>query len=115
MSYNTNPQNEANPVVEFFCGIPIRKYNQVTIRLDTVTYKELLRTEMETGLSQRQIIGYSSKPCNCCTGTFVRVLGKEDKEVKIIRGILSKRINDGWGSSKKDRFKDCLPCQEPLK
>lgn len=100
----TNPQQDANPILETFHGIPIRRYNKVQIRLDPISYKELIQAEVDSKLSQRQILGYSSKPCNCCTGTFVRVLGKDGNEVKIIRGLLSKRIPDGSGTAKKHKF-----------
>lgn len=112
MPESTN-HSDVNPVIEYFLGIPIRRYNRITLRLDPISYKELIKAESESGLSQRQILGYSSRPCNCCNGTFVRVLGKDDNEVKIARGLLSKRIPEGSGSGKKHKFKNDEPCQEP--
>ena len=114
MSELTNP-NDSNPIIEMFCGIPIRRYNHIGIKLDPITYKELLRAEIETGLSQRQILGYSSRPCKLCEGAFVRVLNSNSMEVKIIRGLLSKRIPDGSGSGKKHKFNNDCECPDPLK
>lgn len=96
--------SEKNPIVEYCHGLPVRKYNFIGIRLDPISYKELIETEFATGLSQRQILGYSSLPCNCCKETFVHTYTDNKGEVKIKRGLLSKRIPNGSGSSTKHKF-----------
>lgn len=94
----------ANPVIDFYKGIPIRKYNTIRMRIDTTTLKKIIDLEETTNLSQRQIICYSSKPCTCCKDSFVTV-ATEGGEVHIPRGILSKKIPiDGSGAAKKRKI-----------
>ena len=93
-------QVEKNPIIEYCHGKPIRKYNFIIFRADPATYKQLLEIQFSTGLSSRQIIGYSSMPCKCCNETFVNVYTDQHGEVKIKRGFLSKRIPVGSGTGK---------------
>jgi hypothetical protein len=64
------------------------KYPSLNIRMDETTDKLLIELEQQTGLSKREIVAYSSQPCVPCDKDFVSVLGKDDKIVKIPRGIL---------------------------
>lgn len=102
------PENtdDKNPIIEYFHGKPVRKYNLIVFRADPITYKELLEAQYTTGLSPRQIFGYSSKPCNCCKGSFIHVYTDSKGEVKIKRGMLATRIPEGSGTNKKNNFTD---------
>lgn len=80
-----------NPVVEIFKGIEVKRYNRIVISVDEKTFKEII-TLQETGLSSRKILGYSSTPCKHCEKIDVIAYDRDDNEVKIKRGILSKRI-----------------------
>lgn len=81
-----------NPVVETFEGIEIRRYNRIVFKVDAQTYKEIIQVELDTKLSTRKILGHSSKPCKHCENTTIIAFNRDDEEVKIPRGILSKRI-----------------------
>lgn len=86
------PNCEFNPVVEVYRGIEIRKYPQIKFRVDVITFKEIIDAHLDTGMSTRSILGHSSKPCESCKNVFVTTFNSKDDEVKIKRGILSKRI-----------------------
>lgn len=87
-----------NPILEVYNGIPIRKTNTYLLRLDAVTWKNLILESERTGLPIRKILGYSSKPCDQCIHTDVVVYTK-GKEIRIKRGIFSRHIPEGNGSS----------------
>ncbi len=96
----TQPDYEkSNPILYYHKEVPVRKYNTVNMRIDEITYKELIDSESDTGLSLRKIIGYSSTPCEKCVNTFV-VVRTENGQVKVKRGILSKRIPGSNGINK---------------
>lgn len=80
-----------NPLVEIFEGIEIRRYNRIEFKVDAKTFKEILTLQL-SGLSVRKILGYSSKPCIKCESIDVITYNREGDEVKIKRGLLSKRI-----------------------
>jgi len=84
----------------FYKGVPVRKHNVIHLRVDEITYKEIIDTEESTGLSQRKILAHSSAPCEKCIGTEVMVM-TDDGTVKIKRGILSKRIPVSYNGNKK--------------
>jgi hypothetical protein len=86
-----NINRPSSGILYHYKNVPVRRHNIVIIRVDEITYKEIIDIEKETGLSQRKIIGYSATPCKCCENSSVRVF-VNDKEVSVKRGILSKRI-----------------------
>lgn len=88
-----------NPVVEIYKGITIRQCNQYQIRLSAVMFKTLILESERTGLPISKILAFSSKPCDRCVGTDVVTFNKEGEEVKVKRGILSRHIPEGNGSS----------------
>jgi hypothetical protein len=65
-----------------------RGYCQVTIRIDPETASKIEELQKSTGLSIRDILGYSSKPCSCCKDVSIVAFNSQDKDVKIPRGIL---------------------------
>ncbi len=85
-----NKLNSSDILYEYK-GTPVRRHNIVKFRVDEITYKEIIDLEKETGLSQRKILSYSATPCKCCENSPV-IAYINDKEVRIKRGILSKRI-----------------------
>lgn len=87
-----------NPVQYVYKGVQVRKYNTIRIRVDEKTYKEIIDTGIDTGLSTRKILAHSSKPCERCIDKPVVVL-TDNGEVNIKRGILSKRIPISYGNS----------------
>ena len=68
-----------------------KKYFQLTIsvsRFEFARFSEL----QKKGLSAREILEYSSCPCDKCKGTSVIANDKENgEEILIPKGILSKR------------------------
>lgn len=84
--------HQSNPVIETYRGFEIRKYPMLRIRVDVTTYKEIIDARIDTGLSDRQILGYSSKPCESCKTSKVFAFNSEDEKVEVKRGILSKFI-----------------------
>lgn len=90
---------EKNPIVEVYKGVVIRKTNLYKHRFNAVVYKLLILESERTGLPISKILAYSSKPCERCINTEVIVYNKEDEEVRIKRGILSRHIPEGNGTS----------------
>jgi hypothetical protein len=80
-----------NPLQEIFHGVKIKRYNTITFKVDAKTLKEIIVLQAQ-GMSTRKILGYSSTPCKHCENVSVIAYNREDEEVKIPRGILSKRI-----------------------
>lgn len=88
----------SNPIIEYYNGIPIRKCNTYLLRLDPVTFKNLILESERTGLPIRKILAYTSKPCDNCIGTDVVIFNK-GKEIRIKRGIFSRHIPENNGTS----------------
>ena len=84
--------DETNPVIYVYRGVEIRKYPMVYLRVDPLTMQDIIDARLDTNLSDREILGHSSKPCSCCVNKGVRVYDKDDNLKEIKRGILSKRI-----------------------
>lgn len=80
-----------NPVVEVFKGIEIKRFNRIVFKVDPKTFKEILELQ-DKGLSIRKILGHSATPCKHCESIDVITYNREDEEVKVKRGMLSKRI-----------------------
>lgn len=89
---------ESNPVVEVYNGVNIRQCNNFQIRLSAVVFKLLILESERTGLPISKILAYSSKPCDQCSGIDV-VVFRKGKEIKVKRGILSRHIPQGNGTS----------------
>lgn len=88
-----------SPIVEIYNGIPIRENNRYVIRMGAVMFKTLILESERTGFPISKILAYSSKPCDRCSMTDVIAFNKDGDEVKIKRGILSRHIPEGNGSS----------------
>lgn len=89
---------DINPIIEIYNGIPIRENNRFTMRMGAVMFKTLILESERTGLPISKILAHSSKPCDCCIGIDV-VIFRKGKEIKIKRGLLSRHIPDGNGTS----------------
>ena len=100
-------KTKSSDILYEYKGTPVRRHNIVKFRVDEITFKEIIDIELETGLSQRKIIAYSATPCKCCENSSV-IAFVNDKEVKIKRGILSKRIPVSF-SNKKTNHKNNRP------
>jgi hypothetical protein len=81
-----------NPLVEIYKGVSIYKYNELHIRVDSETKKMLIDQSEITGLSVREILGYSSKHCDNCKGVNVIAYNSKEKKVGIPRAILYKSL-----------------------
>ena len=92
MESNTPRKKQLNPVVEIYRGIEIVKYTTVKFRVNVSVMKEIIDARLDTEMSDRQILGYSSCPCEHCKGSVVAVTTKSKKQVEVKRGILSKFI-----------------------
>jgi hypothetical protein len=90
---------EKNPIVEVYKGINIRRSNTYKHRFNAVVYKMLILESERTGLPISKILAYSSKPCDRCAQIDIIVFNKEDEEIRIKRGILSRHIPEGNGTS----------------
>jgi len=88
-----------NPVVETYRGIAIRENNRFVLRMGAVLFKTLILESERTGMPISKILAISSKPCERCLMTDVIAFNKEGDEVKIKRGILSRHIPEGNGTS----------------
>ena len=76
-------------IVEIYKGVAIRKSNQVKFRLNAWKFRELIDLVEQTDFSIPKIISISNQPCEPCKGGYIIVSGKDGKEVKIKRGLLS--------------------------
>lgn len=88
-----------NPIVEVYNGVTIKQNNRYVYRMGAVLFKTLLLESERTGLPISKILAYSSKPCERCPMTDAIAYNKEGDEVKIKRGILSRHIPEGNGTS----------------
>jgi hypothetical protein len=88
-----------NPIVEVYKGVPIRQCNVYRFRMSAVVYKMLILESERTGLPISKILAYSSKPCERCSTVDVIAFNKDGDEVKIKRGIMSRHIPEGNGTS----------------
>lgn len=88
-----------NPVVEVYKGIQIRENNRYVFRMGPVMFKTLILESERTGFPISKILAYSSKPCDRCSMTDIIIFNKEGEEVKLKRGILSRHIPEGNGTS----------------
>jgi|ERR1700733_2408255 len=89
---------DTNPIIEVYKGIPIRENNAFKMRLGAVMFKTLILESERTGLPISKILIHSSKPCDHCCGVDV-VVFRKGKEIKVKRGILSRHIPEGSGTS----------------
>lgn len=89
---------ENNPIVETYNGVHIRKNNVFQLRMGAVMFKTLILESERTGLPISKILAYSSKPCEQCSHIDV-VVFRKGKEINIKRGILSRHIPEGNGTS----------------
>jgi len=88
-----------NRIVEVYKGVVIRQSNLYKFRMSAPLYKMLILESERTGLPISKILAYSSKPCERCSMTDIVAFNKEGDEVKIKRGILSRHIPEGNGTS----------------
>lgn len=83
-------QKPKNEIVEIYRGHPIRTYNVIVFRVSQFEIKKFIDAKIDNGISARQLIEQSSKPCHHCIGTEVQFINKDDEDVKIKRGFLYK-------------------------
>ena len=76
----------------------MNKYYRIDIRVDEETFDIINKLVAETGLSQREILAYSSQPCGCCPDTEITAYNSKDRNVKIPRGILFNSLLTKYGS-----------------
>lgn len=88
-----------NPIVEVYKGVAIRQCNTYRFRMSAAVYKMLVLESERTGLPISKILAYSSKPCERCSTVDVIAFNKDGDEVKIKRGIMSRHIPEGNGTS----------------
>lgn len=84
--------NMQNPVIEVYKGREVRKYNTLRIRVSQWEFKQFIDAKEELGLSERQVIENSNRPCECCKGIEVTLMNKKKtKTITIKKGLLCKR------------------------
>ena len=74
------------------------KYHRINIRVDKETFDLLKKLSLDTGLSEREILAYSSQPCGCCPDTEIAAYNSRDKTIKIPRGILFNSLLTKYGN-----------------
>lgn len=80
-------------------------YFTIQLRIDRVTAELIQKLKEDTGLSIREIVGYSDKACECCKNISIVAFNSKDKTVKIPRGILFQalqRKNSTYEKSPRD-------------
>lgn len=96
-------KNETSDVLYEYMGVKVRRHNIIHLRVDEITYKKIIDIERETGLSIRKILGYSATPCKCCETSPV-IAFNHGKEIRIERGIFSKRIPVSFSNKKRNHM-----------
>lgn len=81
----------SNPLVEIYKGREVRKYNQIGIRVNSRTFKKIIDLFSDHNLSAKTILEASGRPCDKCKDIHVVVFNSDGAEIKIPRGILTKK------------------------
>jgi len=84
-------------IIEVYKGKRLYQYNDVHIRVSTEVAKNIIDGVEETGLSVAQLLGHSSKPCECCRNTNVITFNSQNEKVSVIRGLLFKSTQSKYG------------------
>ena len=63
----------------------------IFLRVSRSVMKRIIDAKIDTGLSVREVLEYSGKPCECCKDINVTVYNKQNNSVQIKRGILNKK------------------------
>lgn len=82
---------QKNNIIETYRGHPVRTYNDIHFRVTQFEFKRFIDARLDNGVSARQLIEYSSKPCYHCIGTEVKFVNKDDEDVTVKRGFLYKK------------------------
>ena len=77
-----------NQIIEVYRDHFVHQYNKLQIRVSQSEYKKFIDAKLDLGLSTREVLEFSGRPCDCCRDTEVLVFNKKDSPVKIKRGIL---------------------------
>lgn len=84
------PNKFNNPIInENYKGKVIRRYNTLYLRLNQFEMKKFIDMQNDTKLTFRELIEYSSEPCQQCKDVSVHVFNKEGDQVSVPRGLLS--------------------------
>jgi hypothetical protein len=82
---------------KIYKGVKVRRCNRIVLKVGESIFKKLIDEVENTGLSIPKILAYSSQPCERCKNISVTIFNDNGLEIKITRGILSKRIPDSNG------------------
>lgn len=70
-----------------------KRYCQITVNVSPFEFKTFKKMKEDFNLSAREVLEYSGCPCDRCKNTFIIAYHKiTGEEIKIPRGILSKKI-----------------------
>lgn len=72
-------------------GHILKPYNRIYLRVSQFEFKKFIDAKLDLGLSAREFLEYSGKPCEHCINTEVLVYDKDDNAIKVKRGILCKK------------------------
>lgn len=70
----------------------VKKYPQIIVRISVYEEKLFKQLKKDHNMSAREVLEYSSCPCEKCKGSKVIAYDKEDgSPIEIPRGIISKK------------------------
>lgn len=55
-----------NPIVEYYKGRPVRKYNLIQIRVSAQEFKRFVDAKIDYGKSTRELLEEGNIPCHPC-------------------------------------------------
>lgn len=81
----------ADKIIGMYRGIPLKDHPMIKLRVSQFEFKKFVDAKLDLGLSAREFLEYSGKPCTHCVDSEVIAYNKKDIEVKVKRGILCKK------------------------
>lgn len=69
-----------------------KTYPQIVIRVSQFEFKKFKELKKNHNLSAREVLEYSGCPCEKCNPNIIAYDKESGEEIKIPRGILSKRF-----------------------
>lgn len=85
-----DPIEDNNPIKYHLHGVPIRKTNTITLRVDEEAYVDLVKQSKTTGISISKIYAFRNAPCESC--------GCDNVTIVLLKRKQTYRIGENGGS-----------------
>lgn len=80
-----------NPIIEYYRGKPVRKYNMIRLRVSQFEIKKIIDANLDLELSAREFLEIAGRPCEKCKGIEITFICDNGKEGKIAKGFLKEK------------------------